>query len=278
MQPVSIAIIGAGNMGGAILGGLIANHHPKEHLWITDPQPAKLNTLKERYGIHATHDNAEAISHSKVVILAVKPQMLQEVTKSITAALGDAEPLILSIAAGVRLATLKKWLGEDIHIVRCMPNSPALIQAGVTALCADSAVTPEERLLAESIMAATGMTLWVDRERDMDAVTALSGSGPAYFFYIMHAMEDAAIALGLPEDTARKLTVQTALGAARMAAECHLSLTELEQQVTSKGGTTEAALKVFDDSHVQRIIETALLAAQKRSVELAKSHSANGQP
>ncbi len=267
MLAKTIAIIGGGNMGSSLLGGLIANHFPREKLWITDADEKKLASLKQQFSVHTSKNNREAVTDADVVLLAVKPQMLAEVASEIAAIISEKKPLVISIAAGVRVKTIQKYLGE-IAIVRAMPNTPALIGAGATALFANSLVSKDERDTAESIMRSVSVVVWLQDEKLMDIVTALSGSGPAYFFIVMEALQKAAIDAGLPADTARLLTLQTAYGAARLALESDVDVVELRKRVTSPGGTTEAAIKELEKNLIHDIFKKALEAAKKRSEEL----------
>lgn len=269
MTTNTIAILGAGNMGASLIGGLVANHYAPENIFVTDPDASKLADLKQKFHIQTTTDNTNAVQQADIVILAVKPQIIISVTQEIAAVAQQKKPLLISIAAGVREDSLQKTLGGNIPIVRCMPNTPALIGCGASALFANSFVASEQHKLAESIMSAVGVVVWLDNEKQMDAVTALSGSGPAYFFLIMEALQNAAQELGLPADTARLLTLQTALGAARMALESDESVVELRRRVTSPGGTTERALHVLEEGHIRQLLAKALNAAKNRSEELA---------
>ena len=209
------------------------------------------------------------------MVLAVKPQVLQDVAGDLSAALAQQRPLVISIAAGIREATLRSWLGENTAIVRAMPNTPALVQSGATALYANTRVTEQQRSLAESILRAVGLVIWVEDEDLMDAVTALSGSGPAYFFLFMEAMQAAGMELGLPADTARLLTLQTAFGAARMALESPEDAGTLRRHVTSPGGTTEAAINILQQGELQELVRRALQGAAERSKELAGEFGKN---
>lgn len=277
MINATIAVIGGGNMGASLLGGLIANQYPRDKLWVTDADAEKLQTLKNNFQINTTNSNAEAIKNADVVILAVKPQILAHVTHEIASQIQKTKPLVISIAAGVNASSIQKWLGNDIAIVRCMPNTPALISCGATALFANAFVTQEQHELAESILRAVGIIVWVDDEKQMDTVTALSGSGPAYFFLMMEAMQDAAQELGLSAETTRLLAQQTALGAARMALESDVDVVELRKRVTSPGGTTEQALRVLEEHKIRDIFKKALTAAKNRSEELAKMIDTKGE-
>ena len=203
-------------------------------------------------------------------MLAVKPQNIKQACDDIAVALQAKNALLISIAAGIRKSALRAWLGTDVPLVRTMPNTPALIQSGATVLCADSGVSHAQRSLAESLMRSVGVTLWIEDESQMDAVTALSGSGPAYFFYVMEVMEQAAVELGLTQETAHLLTLQTAFGAAKMALESTDDIAQLRARVTSPGGTTERAISVLQHAQIKRIFAEALSAAQQRSQELAE--------
>jgi len=270
MQTSTIAIIGAGNMGTSLLGGLIANQFPASQLWITDPDSEKLHVLEQQFNIQTALHNNDAVNAADVIILAVKPQMIANVMKEIAISVQTKKTLVISVAAGIRIDALQNGLGNSIPIVRCMPNTPALIRAGVTAMYANSLVTDKQRDLAESILRAVGMVVWLEDEKLMDAVTALSGSGPAYFFLMIEALQHAGETLGLPRETARLLTLQTALGAARMAFETDVEANELCRRVTSKGGTTEAALRVLENGQLRDLFLDALKAAKARSEELAE--------
>lgn len=265
-----IAIIGGGNMGNSLLGGLIADGYPAVNIWVSDPSAPKLKQLKDQFHIHVTSNNQEAVKTADIVILAVKPQLLSIVTAELAPLLQHRKSLVISICAGVKEHSLQTWLGGEMAIVRAMPNTPALIGCGATALYANNHVTTRQRNTAESILRAVGLVIWIDDEKLMDVVTALSGSGPAYFFLVMECLQQAAEKLGLPTDIARSLTLQTALGAARMAMESDETIADLRQRVTSPGGTTEQALKVFEKSDLRKIFSTAVEAAEKRSAELAE--------
>lgn len=264
-----IAFIGAGNMAGALIGGLLADGMPADQLIAADPDPEKRAALSSVSGVATVADNGEAVVGADTVVLAVKPQALRDVVQALAPALYERPPLVLSIAAGIRCSSLQRWLGRDLPLVRAMPNTPAMIQTGATALFATPEVSVAQREQAESLMRAVGLTCWVNEEGAIDAVTALSGSGPAYHFMVMEAMEAAAMKLGLPEETARLLNLQTALGAARMALESTEPPDVLRQRVTSPGGTTEAALAVLQRGGLTGLFEEALTAARDRSISLS---------
>lgn len=264
-----IAMIGAGNMGSSLIGGMIKNGHPAENLIATDPSSEKLQHMQQALGIQITTDNAEAVSKADVVIFAVKPQTFADVATSLQDTLQTKKPLVVSIAAGVTETLIQKWVGGNLAIVRVMPNTPSLIGAGASGLYANAQTSSTQRNIAESIMRAVGVTVWVNEEEQMDTVTALSGSGPAYYFLIMEAMQQAAQDAGLPESAARLLSQQTALGAAMMATESDKTPEELRKNVTSPGGTTERAISVLEENKVRDIFKKAIMGAKERSVELA---------
>jgi len=264
-----ICFIGAGNMAQSLIGGLIASGYAKENLFAADPTLEQRNMITERFGIQCFEDNNEAVSNSDIVVLAVKPQVLEQVCVSLTNAVTSKKPLYISVAAGVRSQAIDTWLGGQNAIVRTMPNTPALIQTGATGLFANHAVSENQRSQAEHIMRAAGLTVWVKEESQLNAVTALSGSGPAYYFLFMEAMEQAGQTLGLDKKTAHLLTLQTALGAAKMVLESHQDCQTLRQNVTSPNGTTEKAIHSFENNHLKDIVSQAMQAANNRAIELA---------
>jgi len=269
MTQPTIAFIGAGHMAGSLINGLTSDGYDPTCIVASDTNPDALAAMARRTGVRTTVDNGVAAG-SDVVVLAVKPQTLQGVAREIAPVVQQRRPLVISIAAGIREDALEDWLGGGVALVRTMPNTPAMIGAGATVLHAGSGVTDAQRDTAESILRAVGLTRWVDDEGLLDAVTALSGSGPAYFFLVMEAMEAAAIELGIPRETARLLTLQTALGAARMAIESDEEPATLRRRVTSPGGTTERAVAVFEDGGLRELFDRALTAARDRSVELSR--------
>ncbi len=271
MENCTIAFIGCGNMAHSLIGGLIANDIDKSRLIAADPDAGQRQRIKDQFAIETLSDNSAAIEQADVVLLAVKPQVMQEVIKSIADKIAGQNKLIISIAAGIRIDSIQSWLGSNEAIIRVMPNTPAMIQAGAAALIANESATEAQKHIAESMLRSVGTAVWLDDEAQMDAVTALSGSGPAYFFYFMEAMEKAAIALGLEEDMARLLTIETAVGAAKMALMSSHDPATLRQQVTSPGGTTEEALNIFSRNVLDGIISKAMLAAKQRSVEISES-------
>jgi len=270
-----LAFIGAGNMASALIGGLIKQGFSAERIIASDPLPAMLDKLRGVAPVRVTSDNIAAVAEADVVVLAVKPQVMKQVLQPLAKALQQRKPLIISIAAGIEIASIARWLGGDLPIVRCMPNTPALVQLGATGLFANASVSAEQKKLADSILRAVGIALWVDKEAQLDAVTAVSGSGPAYFFLVMEAMRDAGVKLGLSRDVAEQLTLQTALGAARMAVDSDVDVAELRRRVTSPNGTTERAIASFENDNLRAIFERALNACDARSRELAKELAAD---
>lgn len=268
MKSQTVSFIGGGNMGRSLIGGLVDDHWATDRIWVADADKQQLAALR-RFTVHTTQSNEEAVHHADVLVLAVKPQALKSVAQQISRAVRDRQPLVVSIAAGIRLESLARWLGRKTAIVRAMPNTPALVKSAATALFANQFVSTEQRNQAESVMRSVGLTLWLDNERQMDAVTALSGSGPAYFFLIMEVMEKAGRDLGLDADTARLLTLQTAFGAAKMALESAHDSATLRTHVTSPGGTTEKAIEIMHNHQIEAIFKEALRAAYQRSIELA---------
>jgi pyrroline-5-carboxylate reductase len=264
-----IAFIGAGNMASALFGGLIAKGWSAQLITAADPSATSLENAKA-LGVSTDQDNHRAIANADVVVLAVKPQALKAVLQDLRPTLAIRKPLLISIAAGIDLASLQHWAGPAIPTVRCMPNTPALVQTGATGLFANAHVTDPQRELTQIIMDAVGITLWLDSEAQLDAVTALSGSGPAYYFLVMEAMIEAGVALGLAPDVASKLTLQTALGAARMAQASDVQAAELRRRVTSPGGTTEQAMLQFEEGGLKPLFAKAMQRCAERSVELAQ--------
>jgi pyrroline-5-carboxylate reductase len=269
-----IAFIGGGNMAAALIGGLTKRGLRSEQIVVADPSEAQLRHLVQHYGVVAAPDNASAAAGAEVVVLAVKPQQMRAVALGLAPSLSVARPLLISVAAGIPHAALARWFGQQVPVVRTMPNRPALNGFGATGLFAPASVNAANRALAESIMAAVSATVWVEHESQMDTVTALSGSGPAYFFLFMEALEAAARERGLPEEVAHRLTLETAFGAAQMARHSCDSLAALREQVTSKGGTTAAALEVLDAAGLRAIVAHAVAAADRRSAELAAEFGA----
>ncbi|MBP5992687.1 MAG: pyrroline-5-carboxylate reductase [Acinetobacter sp.] len=265
----NICFIGGGNMAQALIGGLLSRGLPATRVTVSDPVE-HVRELLQAKDIHVTDNNIDAIRDADIVVLAVKPQVLADVLKPLNGLFTDK--LIVSIVAGAEIETISAFTGTEM-VVRVMPNTPALVQTGAHGLFAYPVVDDAKRELASQVLAATGLTLWVKSEDQIDAVTAVSGSGPAYFFYMMESMIRAGKNMGLDEKTATALTLQTALGAAQMAITSSNTPAELRKNVTSPNGTTQAALEVFDRAQISQNIQTALAAAQKRSQELAQDLS-----
>ncbi|QQZ36622.1 pyrroline-5-carboxylate reductase [Pseudomonas sp. Rh2] len=268
MSKTRIAFIGAGNMAASLIGGLRAQGLDASQIRASDPGAETRARVQAEHGIETFEKNAQAIDGADVIVLAVKPQVMKAVCEALSPDL-KAGQLIVSIAAGITCASLQAWLGPR-PVVRCMPNTPALLRQGVSGLYATQEVSDVQRQQAEQLLSAVGIALWLDEEQQLDAVTAVSGSGPAYFFLLIEAMTDAGEKLGLPRETASKLTLQTALGAAHMAVSSDVDAAELRRRVTSPAGTTEAAIKSFQANGFEAIVEQALEAAAKRSAELAE--------
>ena len=265
----NISFIGGGNMAQALIGGLIARGLPPTRITVSDPVEQVRQLLQEK-DVHVTDDNLAAIAEADIVVFAVKPQVLAQVLRPLQGQFADK--LVISIVAGAEISTIANLLGTE-RVVRVMPNTPALVQTGAHGLYATEYVDAKDRELASQVLAATGLTIWVNSEAQIDAVTAVSGSGPAYFFYMMESMIRAGKNLGLDEKLATALTLQTALGAAQMAITSSNTPAELRKNVTSPNGTTQAAIEVFDHAQISQNIQAALAAAKMRSQELAQELS-----
>lgn len=269
METPCIAVIGAGHMGSSLLNGLVKSGYSGGKVWAADPNQKLLQKLAEELHINITLDNVRAIQACDVIIFAIKPQLFAEVAPPLAPLFQKDHKLVISVMAGIQINSMSRIWGQKVSIVRSMPNMPALIGCGASALYAGPSITSEERNLAESILRTLGVVVWVKDENLMNIVTALSGSGPAYFFLIMEALQEAAVSFSLPEEVARLLVLQTALGSARLAMESDFSLPELRKRVTSPGGTTEKGLNVLESMHIREILKKTLEAAKLRSEELA---------
>ena len=263
-----ITFIGAGNMATSLIGGLLAQGIPASHIRASDPGAETRARISAEHGIDTFADNAEAIQGVDVIVLAVKPQAMKAVCESLRPSL-QPHQLVVSIAAGITCASMNNWLGAQ-PIVRCMPNTPALLRKGVSGLYATAQVSAEQRDQAQELLSAVGIALWLEQEEQLDAVTAVSGSGPAYFFLLIEAMTAAGVKLGLSRDIAEQLAAQTALGAAQMAVTSDVDAAELRRRVTSPGGTTQAAIESFQAGGFEALVEKALGAAAHRSAEMAE--------
>ena len=256
-------------MARSLIGGLLKAGTPSAAIAVGEPDRALASGLIRDFGIAATSENASAVRDSPVWIFAVKPQVLKPVCEPLRPIAQRDRPLVVSIAAGIRVEQIERWLGGGIAVVRCMPNTPALIGAGANGLFANASVEARQRTLAERILGTVGTTQWIGDESLMDTVTAISGSGPAYFFLLAEALEDAAVAQGMPRATARALAVQTCLGAGRMLTEDGAAPAVLRERVTSPGGTTQAALDSFADSGFPAMVARAVAAATTRGREMS---------
>jgi pyrroline-5-carboxylate reductase len=265
----TVGFIGGGNMASSLIGGLLADGLPPAQLRVAEPDAARRQFLATRFNLRA-EEGAAVVWASDILVLAVKPQVMQAVARELATAIARRKPLVISIAAGVRTDDLSRWLDGYRAIVRAMPNTPALIQTGATGLYATPGITSAQQGEAESVLRAVGLTCWVRDEALIDGITALSGSGPAYFFLLMEALQQAGTRLGLDAETSRLLTLQTAFGAARMALESTESPGTLRERVTSPGGTTERALQVLIEGKLPELVERALGAAATRAEELAQ--------
>ncbi len=261
-----IAFLGGGNMAASLIGGLLAAGRPATSLSVAEIGAERRAWLSREFGVSVSATAEAAVAGAAAVVLAVKPQQMQAALAGLRLAPGT---VVVSIAAGIRLDSLRRWLGENLHCVRCMPNTPALLRAGITGLYAAPDTPASARDLAAEILGAAGDCVWLESETQIDAVTALSGSGPAYYFLLTEALRVAGVALGLAPDTAARLARQTFIGSARMA-EGDVDVAELRARVTSKGGTTEAAVAVLEDNGLRRLFADALAAAARRGAELGE--------
>jgi len=269
MSNTHLAILGGGNMGRALIGGLFRQGTRPEQISVGESVPAARESLSQELGIAATADNRAVLAGATVVVVAVKPQDTQSVLEPLRDILGRNRPTVLSVAAGIRVSALEAWCGSGVPVVRAMPNRPALVGAGATGLYAPSHVDAARRAAAQHVMEASGEVVWVPSEDALDIVTALSGSGPAYFFLLAELMANAATDLGLEPQAARRLAVATLYGSGLLAHTSDVDLARMREQVTSKGGTTEAALRTFTNADLRAIVARALESATVRSRELA---------
>jgi pyrroline-5-carboxylate reductase len=265
----SLAFIGGGNMARSLVGALVRAGTPASTIAVAEPNAQLREALAADFGVTAHATNQDAAQAADCVVLAVKPQVLEAVCTELAPLVARTRPLVVSIAAGMRIAKLERWLDAGLAIVRAMPNTPALIGAGATGLHANAEVDAAQRARVQSLFDAAGIAVWIDDESLMDTVTALSGSGPAYFFLLVEALEEAAVAQGLTRDAARALAAQTCLGAGRMLVEGGEPPATLRERVTSPGGTTAAALDAFATGGLRELAARALAAATTRGVELS---------
>lgn len=266
-----ISFIGAGNMARAMIGGLIQNHFPAEHIWASSPNISKHDHYEKKFQIHTTQHNNEAAKHADIIVFAVKPWMMQTVCEEIKDTVRENNPLLISLVTGIKTQTIAHWLdNKNCSIVRTMPNIAAAVGAGATGLFANQFATEEQKTAAETLFRSVGATTWVADENQLDVITAVSGSGPAYLFYIFEAMQLAAESMGLTTEQAKLLVAQTATGAAKMVMETDESFEQLRRLVTAEKGTTAAATEILNQHNTKKIIQTAMEAALNRAKELAK--------
>ncbi len=273
MSGRKIAFIGAGNMGANLIAGLINDGYDPQKIYASSPDAEALNRLSTHFKIHTSTDNKSIAAVSDVIVLCVKPQIVPVVVEELSETIQSRQLLVISIAAGVKAGNIQKKLGFNCAIVRCMPNIAAIVRSAATGLYANENTSEIQREIAETLLRSVGVAVWVDNESKLDAVTALSGSGPAYFFLLIEAMQEAALKLGLSENEAGLLSLQTALGAARLALESPDSVVALREQVTSPGGTTERAIKTFESGSLRKLVFDAMSAAAARARELSENQS-----
>ncbi|KDE39712.1 Pyrroline-5-carboxylate reductase [Nitrincola lacisaponensis] len=270
MPVKKITFIGAGNMASAIFKGMLAQGYPPEAITATAREADHLDNLRQTLQIHVSGDNAVAVADADVIVLAVKPQVMQAVCREIADQVCQTRPLIISVAAGLQAETLNAWLGGGHAVIRCMPNTPSLVGAGASGLYALPGVLPAQREFADQLLSRVGLTEWVEQEALLDVVTAISGSGPAYFFMIFEMMEKAAVELGMPAAEARRLILQTGLGAVRMAQETGEEPAQLKRNVMSPNGTTERAIHTFEQEGMEVMFLKAMQACADRAAEMAR--------
>lgn len=266
----TISFIGAGNMASAIIGGMLANGYKAANIWASAPNEEHLQSIKKKFGINTTKDNHQCAQQADMVVLAVKPQMMADLCRDIAPVVQSKQPLMVSVAAGLTTQSLDDWLGGGTALVRVMPNTPSLVGKGAAGLFANSRVKADQKNMVESVFKSVGTALWVDDEDLLHGVTALSGSGPAYFFLMLEALEEAATKAGVATETARQLAIQTMAGAAEMAALSEYDPAQLKRNVMSPGGTTEQAINTFEEGGMRDLVSRAYNAAFKRSEEMAK--------
>lgn len=264
-----ISFIGAGNMASAIIEGLLEKGLAPENIMASDPSQDKLDAMAQKLGIKVSMQNKAAVEFSDVLVLCVKPQVLEQVIEPISSVIAERSPVVVSIAAGIEMNSLERWLGSDLPIVRCMPNTPAQVLEGASGLFANSHVSAQQKAVIEALFSVIGYATWVDQESLIHAVTALSGSGPAYIFLMIAEMAKTGEELGLDAHAAKRLAAQTVLGASKMVLQSELAPQQLKQNVMSPGGTTERAIGVFESEGLGSIVNKAMHSAATRSEELA---------
>ncbi|AZR40519.1 pyrroline-5-carboxylate reductase [Marinobacter salarius] len=266
----TISFIGAGNMASAIIGGMLDSGFKAANIWVSAPDDNHLQSIRKQFGVSVTTDNRYCAEQADMVVLAVKPQVMASVCSDIAPVVQNTRPLMVSIAAGLEASTLDEWLGGGLPLVRVMPNTPSLVGKGAAGLYANDQVKEKQKTMVESVFNSIGSALWVEDESLLHAVTALSGSGPAYFFLMLEALEQAATDAGIAGETARALAIQTMAGAAEMAGRSEHDPGQLKRNVMSPGGTTEQAIQTFEEGGMRDLVKKAYSAAYKRSGEMAK--------
>ena len=266
----TISFIGAGNMASAIIGGMLDSGFKAANIWVSAPDDNHLQSIRKQFGVSVTTDNRYCAEQADMAVLAVKPQVMASVCSDIAPVVQNTRPLMVSIAAGLEASTLDEWLGGGLPLVRVMPNTPSLVGKGAAGLYANDQVKEKQKAMVESVFNSIGSALWVDDESLLHAVTALSGSGPAYFFLMLEALEEAATDAGIAGETARALAIQTMAGAAEMAGRSEHDPGQLKRNVMSPGGTTEQAIQTFEEGGMRDLVKKAYSAAYKRSGEMAK--------
>ena len=266
----TISFIGAGNMASAIIGGMLDSGFKAANIWVSAPDDNHLQSIRKQFGVSVTTDNRYCADQADMVVLAVKPQVMASVCSDIAPVVQNTRPLMVSIAAGLEASTLDEWLGGGLPLVRVMPNTPSLVGKGAAGLYANDQVKEKQKTMVESVFNSIGSALWVEDESLLHAVTALSGSGPAYFFLMLEALEEAATDAGIAGETARALAIQTMAGAAEMAGRSEHDPGQLKRNVMSPGGTTEQAIQTFEEGGMRDLVKKAYSAAYKRSGEMAK--------
>lgn len=267
-----VVFIGGGNMASCLIGGMLANGFSSENILVSEPNLDSRLRIEANHGITTTSDNGQAVSEADIIVLAVKPQIMSAVATPLADSLAN-NPIVVSIAAGIPVSALENWMGSSLTIIRAMPNTPAMVQAGATGLFASKALNASQKSTIEAIFNAVGFACWVDKEADIDAVTAVSGSGPAYFFLVYEAMQKVGEELGLDAQTANQLTLNTALGAAKLALNSDKAPQELRAQVTSPGGTTQAAIESFQAQDIESVFRAAMSSALNRAQEMSDDFS-----
>ncbi|MCA0894978.1 pyrroline-5-carboxylate reductase [Microbulbifer agarilyticus] len=265
-----VFIGGAGNMAGAVIGGMVANGYPADKIIATGRDEQKLKAFCDRTGVHGRTDNLAAVKEADVIVLSVKPQVMQALCETIAPEVSANKPLVITLAAGIPLSAYQRWLGAGVPIVRAMPNTPALVGTGVTGLYAGEGVTDEHKSVATQMAQAVGIAQWVAEESGIDEIIAVSGSGPAYYFQFMESMIDAAEKAGMDRGDAERLTLQTALGAAKLAVAADVDVAQLKRNVMSPNGTTERAIKRFQEGGLPQLVEQAMTDCAARAAEMAQ--------